>query len=214
MLENLAQLLQSFFINYGSLGVFLGSIIEEIIAPIPSTLVILGSSMFMLAGQAININSVINLILNVSIPAAAGMTIGSLVIYGLCYYLGKNFIIKWGKYFTISWKSIENAQKKFEKQNKDSIMLFGVRAIPVIPSVVISAFFGILRYDVKKYIILTFLGGLVRASILGFVGWQFGKVYSEISNEISFLEDIVIIIIIVAIISYFIYKKKFKNKNK
>jgi len=41
MLEGLILGIENVFLNYGALGVFLASIIEEIIAPIPSTLVIM-----------------------------------------------------------------------------------------------------------------------------------------------------------------------------
>lgn len=212
MLESVTSQLQAFFIDYGAIGVFLGSIIEEIIAPIPSTIIILGSSFFILEGQSIGLNSILNLIFNVSLPAALGMTIGSFFIYGLCYYIGKPFITKWGKYLTIRWEDIEKTDEKFQEQTKDELILFGVRAIPIIPSVAISAFCGIIRYDLKKYILITFLGGITRASILGFIGWQFGNVYQKIANQISFLEEIVVIIIVIAAIGYLYYNKKKSKK--
>ncbi len=208
MLENLTHLLQNFFVEYGAIGVFIGSIIEEIIAPIPSTLIILGSSFFILEGQAITTNSIANLIFNVSLPAALGMTIGSLFVYGLCYYIGKPFINRWGKYLAIKWEDIQKTEQKFEEQTKDEILLYGLRAIPVVPSVAISAFCGVIRYDLKKYIIITFLGGLTRATILGFLGWQFGNFYQEIASQISFLEEIVVIIIVFSLIVYILYNKK------
>ncbi len=212
MLEAVTIQLQSFFIEYGAIGVFFGCIIEEIIAPIPSTIIILGSSFFILEGQTIGLNSITNLILNISIPAALGMTIGSLFIYGLCYYIGKPFINKWGKYLAIRWEDIEKTDEKLQNQNKDEVILFGIRAIPIVPSVAISAFCGIIRYDLKKYILITFLGGLVRATVLGFLGWQFGTIYRDISNQISFLEEIVVIIGVIGVIGYILYNKRKKAK--
>lgn len=211
MLEYIIKLLESFFINYGSWGVFIGCIIEEIIAPIPSTIVILGSSMFILDGEIITISSFLKLLLEVSFPAALGMTIGSLFIYFLCYFIGKEFIIKWGKYFTLNWEDFEKTSKRIENQEQTDIFLFGVRAIPIIPSVVISAFCGIIRYDIKKYILITFFGGFIRATILGFIGWQFGSFYDTISNDISSLEEIVLIIIIIGLIAWFIKRKREKK---
>lgn len=214
MLENITSLLQNFFVDYGAIGVFIGSIIEEIIAPIPSTIIILGSSFFILEGQPIAINSIIHLLLNVAIPAGLGMTIGSLVIYGLCYYIGKPFITKWGKYLAINWKDIEKTNEKFQEQTRDELVLYGVRAIPVIPSVAISAFCGVIRYDLKKYILITFLGGLTRATMLGFIGWQFGNVYQEIGDQISFLEEIIVIAIVIGIIGYVLYNKRKSEQSK
>ena len=213
MLESIAIQLQSFFVEYGAIGVFFANMIEEIIAPIPSTIVILGSSFFILEGQAISIDSIITLILNISIPTALGVTTGSLFIYGFCYYIGKPFIEKWGKYLWIKWEDIEEMEKRFEKSSSDEILLFLSRATPILPSVAIGAFCGIIRYDLKKYIIITLLGGFTKATIIGFLGWQFGNIYQEIASKISFLEEIGIVIIVIGIIAYFIYNKK-KQSNR
>lgn len=212
MLETITNPLQSFFIEYGAIGVFLGSIIEEIIAPIPSTIVILGSSFFILEGQSIGLNSILDLFLKIAIPASLGMTLGSLVIYGLCYYIGKPFINKWGKYLAIKWEDIEKTEEKFQEQTKDDLILYGIRALPIVPSVAINAFCGIIRYNLKKYLIITLLGVLTRTIILGFLGWQFGNFYQEIANQISFLEELVVIIIIISLIGYIIYNKQKTKK--
>ncbi len=198
--------------DYGSLGVFLGSLIEEIIAPIPSTLVILGSSFFIMQGVPIGLESVFSLILYVSIPAALGLTMGSLFLYAIGYFIGKPFISRWGKYLGFSWDDLEKTQEKFAESKNDDIALFSLRAIPVVPSIAISTFCGIIRYKIKNYIVITFLGSIVRASILGFLGWQFGRFYESIADKIAIYEDIVIIGLIIAIIAYIIYKK-FGNKS-
>jgi membrane protein DedA with SNARE-associated domain len=197
--------------DYGSLGVFLGSFIEEIIAPIPSTLVILGSSFFIMQGVPISLESVFSLIIYVSIPAALGLTLGSLFLYAIGYFIGKPFITRWGKYMGFSWDDVEKTQQKFAESKNDDIALFSLRAIPVVPSIAISTFCGIIRYKIKNYIFITFLGSIVRASILGFLGWQFGRFYESIADTIAIYEDIVIIGLIIAIVAYIIYKK-FGNK--
>ena len=189
----------------------MASIIEEIIAPIPSTMVIMGTSFIVLKGTMITPGAFFSLFINVVLPAALGVTIGSLFVYAIAYFAGKPFLERWGKYLGISWEDIEKAENKFEKSNSDTIVLFGVRAIPIIPSVAISAFCGFIRFNVKEYIIITFLGTLVRASILGFIGWQFGSLYQTAANEISYIEEISLSIIIIIAIVYIIYKKKSKK---
>lgn len=203
--------LQNFFIDYGSLGVFLGCFIEEVIAPIPSTLIILGSSFFMMQGVPISIESVFSLILYVAIPAAAGMTLGSLFLYAIGYYIGKPFITRWGKYMGFSWENVEQTRTKFAESKNDDIALFSLRAIPIVPSIAISTFCGIIRYELKNYITITFLGSIVRATILGFIGWQFGRFYMKIADQLAIYEDIIIILFIIVIIGYFLYIKFVKN---
>ena len=204
--------LENILIVYGPLGVFIASIIEEIIAPIPSTLVIMGTSFIVLKGVSISPDAFLKLFINIVLPASLGVTIGSLIIYTIVYFAGKPFLERWGKYLGVSWEDIEKAEKKFENSRSDEILLFIVRAVPIIPSIAISAFSGFIRFDLKKYIIITFLGTLVRAFILGFIGWQFGSLYQTAANEISNIEEISLTLIIIALITYFIYKKKFSKE--
>lgn len=207
MFEELILYLESILLAYGPLGVFLGSIIEEIIAPIPSTLVIMGTSFIILKGAVISLETVYSLFINVVLPASVGVTLGSLFIYGLAYYLGKELIDRWGKYLGVSWENIEKAQDKFEESSSDEIILFVVRALPVVPSVAVNVFSGFLRYNLKKFVIITFLGTLVRAFILGFLGWQFGSFYQTIATEISYLEEISVAVIVIGLIIYFLWGK-------
>jgi membrane protein DedA with SNARE-associated domain len=175
MLDQIISQLQTIIISYGAMGLFIGGIVKEFI-PIPSTAIILGSSFLLLKGQAITINSILNLLFIVAIPVSVGMTIGAIITYIPCFYIGKPFITKWGRYISLKWEDIEKMDKKFENKTTDHIILYLIRATPIIPSIILSAFCGIIRYDLKKYIIITFLGGLTRAIIFGIIGWQFGNV--------------------------------------
>lgn len=213
MFEEIILYLESVLLAYGSLGVFLGSIVEEIIAPIPSTLVIMGTSFIILQGAAISPETIFSLFINVVLPASVGVTIGSLLIYTLAYYLGKELIDRLGKYLGVSWENIEKAQSKFEESRSDEVVLFILRALPVVPSIAINVFCGFVRYDLKKFVVITFLGTLIRAFILGFLGWQFGSLYQTISTKISYLEEISVVVIILSIIIYFLYEKYKKRDN-
>ena len=163
--------------DYGAFGLFLGGLIKEFI-PIPSTAIIIGSSFLLLKDQFIDINSILSLFFIIAIPVALGMTIGSLITYLPCFYIGKPFINRWGKYLSLRWEQVEKIEEKFENNSRDYLILYIIRTTPVIPSIAISAFCGVIRYDLKKYLLITFLGGLTRAMIFGFIGWQFGNLYS------------------------------------
>lgn len=196
---------------YGPLGIFIASIVEEIIAPIPSTLVIMSTSFLMFKGTVISADSIFKLFTSIVIPASAGVTIGSLLVYSIGYFLGKPFLERWGKFLGVSWADIEKAQDKFKSSSSDDLLLFILRAIPIVPSVAISVFCGFIRFDLKNYLIITFLGTLIRAFILGFIGWQFGSMYQTAAAEISYLEEIGLAVIIFVVAVYLIYQKKFKK---
>jgi membrane protein DedA with SNARE-associated domain len=210
VLEGILLGIQNFFLNYGALGVFLASIIEEIIAPIPSTLVIMGSSFLILKGYPLTADSIVRLLVYVVLPASAGVTVGSLFVYALGYFLGSPFIKRWGKYMGVSWEDIEKAEGRFSSGQSDNLILFTLRAVPVVPSVAISIFCGFIRYRLRDYIIFTLLGSLVRGFILGILGWQFGMFYLEISQQISFLEELVLLLLVV-VLAIYLYRKKLKK---
>ncbi len=213
MLAELTVFLEKFIITYGSWGIFLGSILEEIIAPIPSTAVIMGSSFFIMKNSQISLQAFEMLLINIALPAAAGVTIGSLLIYGIVYYAGKSFVGRWGKYLGLSWEEIEKTEEKYSQNNLMELSIFTARALPIVPSIVISAFCGFIKYDLKKYITITFLGTLVKSFILGFMAWQFGSLYGTIESEIGLSEEIVVAVLVIALIALIVYKKYRKGQN-
>ncbi|MDP3622443.1 MAG: VTT domain-containing protein [Methanobacteriaceae archaeon] len=210
MLAELTTLIQNFIINYGSSGIFLASILEQIIAPIPSTAVIMGSSFVIMGNSPVSLFSLEKLFLFIALPVAFGVTIGALIIYGVVYKIGKPFVDKWGKFFGLSWEEIEKTEEKYSKSNSLLLFLFITWAVPIFPSVVISAFCGFIKFDIKKYIYVTFLGTLVKAFVLGFVAWQFGSLYSSLGPKMGISEDLVLIGLIIALIVIIIYKKRKK----
>jgi len=191
----------------------LASIIEEIIAPIPSTLVIMGSSFLILKGYPIAVDSMMRLLIYVVLPASAGVTLGSLFVYAIGYFLGSPFIKRWGKYMGVSWDDIEKAEGRFSQGKSDNLILFILRAVPVVPSVAISIFCGFIRYRLRDYIMFTFLGSLVRGFVLGILGWQFGMLYLEISQQISFLEELVLLVLVIALAVYLYWRKTKKGSS-
>lgn len=201
-------ILEQFFMNNGALGVFLGSILEQIIAPIPSSVVVLGSSFLIMKGDIFSLGAMETLFLNVVIPAATGVTLGSLVYYGLSYKIGTPFIERAGKYLGVSVDDVQGVEKRVKESHYENLFLFFARCLPIIPSIAISLFCGLIKYPLKNYLIITFFGALVQATILAVVGWQVGNVYITLADQISFLNDIIAIIIVLGIIFYIIKKKR------
>ena len=208
MLESVYHYITNFFLNYGALGILLSSFIEEVIAPIPSSIVILTASFILLYGQEITLALILKLILVIGIPAALGMTVGSIIIYLVVYSLGKPFIDKYGLFLNLKWEDIVKFNEKFGTRNANDMFLFISRATPILPSVVVNAFYGTIRYDFKKFIILTFIGSLIKSVVMGFIGWHFGFIYQKLNEKISHFEEIGLIILILSIILYIIYKQK------
>ncbi|TAL48884.1 hypothetical protein EPN83_02915 [Patescibacteria group bacterium] len=201
MIESLVTFLQTHLIPLGAVGVFLASFIEEVIAPIPSAFVLLASGFLFLAGLK-GFVLFQTLVFKIALAAAAGLTLGSLVIYGLSYFLGKPFIERWGKWLDVSWDAIQKTEERFAKGPGDELFLFFSRSIPIIPSVVITAFSGLIRIPLRTYILWSFLGTIVRASILAFLGYKVGGFYETYIATINRFENVIILISLLAAIVF------------
>lgn len=211
MINTLIATIEHILVPLGAKGIFAAAIIEEVVAPIPSALVQMGGGFFLLGGSPISLSSLLSLFLQVVLPAALGVTFGSLFVYGLAYWLGKPFLMKWGKWLGLSWADIEKAEAKFTKGYADELLLFGLRCVPIIPSVAISAFCGLIRFPLRTYLIFSLLGTLVRASGLGFIGWQAGHLYREMAAYINRVEEVVGLglgLILLILVGYLVYKSK------
>lgn len=192
MIESLISYLHIHIIPLGAMGVFIAALVQEIFPPIPSALVILASGFIFLTG--INgLDALLIIFFKISIPAAIGITLGSLLIFALSYLLGKPFIDRYGKLIGIFWFDIEKLEKWMERGIRDDMIIFISRAIPIIPSIVIGASAGLLRLPLRTYIISSFLGSLVRSFILGILGWQIGNLYVKYSLVISRLENYIFV---------------------
>ncbi len=211
MIATLLQFIQTALIPLGAWGVFLASFIEEVVAPIPSALVITLSG-FVFLGGPLSWHTLWVLCMVVALPAACGVTVGSLFVYGIAYGFGKPVLVRWGKWLGLSWADVERLQKKFEVSTNDELALFILRTLPIVPSVAISAFFGLVRFDSKKYVLYSFLGTYIRALILGVVGWQVGTLYVAYADLISRFEKIVWVVLVGGLVAYIVYRLRTQKK--
>jgi len=184
---------------FGALGLFGAAIAEEIIAPIPSPFIMMAGGFLFLKGS-LSWNLVSTLFFKVSLPIAFGVTLGSLVIFYIAYMSGKPVLLRYGKWFGLSWNDLERAEKHFEKGYRDELTVFIMRAVPIIPSVAIAALCGLVRMNLRTYIIYTFLGTLVRSSVLAVLGWQFGSLYMQYADKISHVENTILIVLAVCFV--------------
>lgn len=185
MFADLVTQISPLIATYGTVGVFFIAIIEEVVAPVPSSLVLVAAGFFLLPAAAPFGILMGKLFLNVVLPASAGLTIGSLLVYSVAYLGGKAAIVRFGRFFGVTWNRLEQAEAKFIAGHADELILFVLRAIPIIPNFLVSGVAGIVRYDVKKFIILTLLGSMVRAFLMGLIGWSVGEAYTAYVNKIS-----------------------------
>jgi len=216
MIEKIIAYIQPIIVEYGALGVFLATLLEEIIAPIPSPLVSLMAGFFLLpSGEKALIEIVWQALFIIALPVAFGITIGSIAIYGIGYIGGKPAIEKSKKWLGLKWSDIEKMESKLIRGSGDEIMLFALRLMPIVPGAAISGFCGIVRYPLKNFAVVTFLGSFTRALLLGIVGWYAGDAYTTYSEIISKTEKYLFVILVVLAIFFlarFYVKRKKQRK--
>jgi len=212
LIENTVSFLESILINHGFLGVFFSFFVAQVIAPIPTELLTMATG-FLFLGNSLSLDFFNILIFSIGIPAALGTTIGSIFIYYIGYFLGKPFVEKWGKFFSLSWKQVEKIQAKFEKSHIDETALFSLRAVPFFPMVSVSFVSGLIRFKLKPYLVFTFLGTFVRVIMLAVLGWQVGELYKTYAVLIKSLERIGLLLILVLLVVFIIYRFKKGKQN-
>lgn len=217
MVETLVTTIVGWVTQLGFMGVFYGSLLEEFFYVIPSSIVQLSAGAILLGGNTFSWGLVLKSILLIGLPASVGVMVGSLPYYALGYFGGKLAIDKWGKWLGISWGSVEELDKKFSKTWWDDLVFIGLRALPILPSVLLSVGPGVLRMSIRTYLIGSLIGTLIRASVLGFVGALLGSQADGISSIFEKAQNIglLILVITVVVVVWFWWrnrKRKVKGK--
>jgi len=188
---------------------FLGALIEEIIAPIPSPIV-----MTLAGSLAAANNSTFLFLVFLALTGSIGKTIGAYVIYFIADKAENVVIEKFGKFIGVNQKDVERISSKLNSGTRDDLVLSLLRAIPIVPTAPVSVVCGLIKIRLKTYLTATFLGTLVRNVIYLYLGFTSLNAVENINSEIDSLEKFgyAIVLILVGIIFFFIYKQKKKSE--
>ncbi len=198
MIDNLLIMLSSAIEHVitvlGPWGVSLLMAIESCNIPLPSEAIMPFAGILVAKG-----------IMNFHIAAifgAIGCVIGSIPSYYLGYWGGRPFVEKYGKYFLVSKKDLEDADKWVDKYGDWAFFI--CRMLPVVRTF-ISLPAGILRARKRTFFTLTFLGSLIWCYVLVYVGVKMGE-NMEALKHIWHKFDAVIIIVCFILGCLYIYK--------
>lgn len=198
--------------KFGSWGVFFAGIIEQIIVPIPSPIVPMGGGFFLVKKGIPTLLAFKEVIFKVALPFSLGSTLGATMVF-LIAYKGAMFLIdRFEKFFGFGQKDVEKLKKKYFKGSADEMTIFLLMAIPVIPSVLVSAVCGMMQIPPPEFYLFTFLGLAVRGIVLGMLGWWFGEAYVQIAEGMNRLESLFFIVIGVLVVGLLYWG--YKNRDK
>jgi len=184
---------------------FLGALVEEVIAPIPSPVVMTLAGSFAAAEQ----QSILYLLF-LALVGTIGKTIGMFVVYIISRTFENVVTNKFGKFVGITDKQVEKISAKLGKGWKDNVALFLLRAAPIVPTAPVSIVAGLLRLDLKSYLISSAAGVFVRNVFYLYLGFTSVGALEKINDNLDSLETIgyVIILLGIGVIVFYIWKKR------
>ncbi|MCW5875451.1 MAG: VTT domain-containing protein [Anaerolineales bacterium] len=180
--------------------------VEEVIAPIPSPLVMtLAGSLAASAGHPVLYLGWLAVIGGIS------KTLGSWVVYILAD-LGEDIVLgRFGKYLGISSAEVEGFGAHLNKGRRDGLVIFLLRAIPIIPTAPVSLVAGLIKLNLRSYLLYTLLGTLVRNVLYLYFGYTSLQAATSVSEGFESMEGIgyfVLALMMAAGIAYFYYLRK------
>ncbi len=189
--------------------VFIASFVEEVVAPIPSPTVML------LAGSFAKVQEYsLFMLLVLSIIGAVGKTIGALVVYVITDKAEDVVMHKFGTFFNVTHEDVEAFGKKLGNGLKDYAMLTTLRALPFMPSVVVSVGSGLLKVPIRLFIISTFVGTIIRDGIYLYAGYIGAQALTAFVHQSTSFETYVELVVVATVLGFLGYRMIQKRKSR
>jgi len=189
----------------GYAGIFFLMMLESMVVPVPSELVMPFAGFLVAQG---NFNFIL-----VIVASSLGSITGSLIFYYIGKTGGHTLVEKYGKYVLVNTEDIKKTEEWFNKRGE--LTIFIARLIPVVRHL-ISLVAGVGKMNVRKFTLYTILGATLWNSILTYLGFILGQHWNEVSQYVEELDIIIVILLIVGVL-YFAYRhitRKKKNQAK
>ncbi|MGX2984668.1 DedA family protein [Helicobacter sp. 23-1048] len=169
-----------FIVNFigaaGYFGIFAMMFLESSFIPFPSEVLMIPAGYLAYKGE-------MNIIIAV-LCGIGGSLAGGLFNYYLAVAFGREFLIRFGKYFFFTQASMEKMESYFAKHGEISTfvgrLIMGVRQYISLPA-------GLARMNLAKFCIYTSLGAGIWVIILSALGYYIGHIFGqgfEVSNII------------------------------
>jgi membrane protein DedA with SNARE-associated domain len=192
-----------YFVRYAALHlplegfVFIGSFLEEVVSPIPSALIMgVAGSVALMRDEALWYLLLLALVGNI------GKTLGAWIYYFLGDKLEDLFIPKATKWFGIRHEDLENIGKRFVGHHwKDGGVLFLLRIFPPFPTTPVSIAAGIIKMDIRVFLIATYAGNFFKDLLYLYIGYAGIAKLHTLWRRIDDMKMIVDVAVIIAVLA-------------
>jgi membrane protein DedA with SNARE-associated domain len=179
----------------GYIGILVGMTMESIGLLVPSEVVMPFAGFVAWEGKLT--------LIGVALAGTVGSLAGSLIAYYIGLWGGRPLLERYGKYVLIRKSELDRAHAWFEKYGDSAIFIS--RLLPVLRTF-ISYPAGIVRMDVKRFSLYTFLGQFVFCLALAYVGFLLGPHWPEIERSFVYL-NVLVVASIIGLLGYLIYHR-------
>ncbi len=200
--EALSGIFTSIISSFGYFGVFLLMVLESMIFPVPSELVMPFAGFLISAGRFT--------FFGIFFVSSIASLFGSWISYLIGKNLGRDFLVKYGKYFLLSHHHLDLTDRFFAKFGSWAVFLS--RFIPIIRHL-ISIPAGIAHMPLRRFLFHTFLGATIWNMFLVFLGFTL-KEHWNVIQTYSHQLDIIMGVVLVCALGYFIYHQIQKRRSR
>ena len=198
ILSSLTNFIINTISNSGYLGIFFLMVAESALIPIPSEVIMPFSGYLVSTGK---FNAIF-----VILAGSIGNLIGSWIAYFVGLRLGREFILRYGKYVLLKKSHLELTESYFTKYGDRSTFIS--RLLPAIRTY-ISLPAGVANMNLKKFSIYTIAGSLIWNTMLTYVGIKLGSEWTNIRQYSDYIDAAVVVGAIIVII---VFVKKYRKE--
>ncbi len=185
------QLVTDLYDAVGYVGVAVWVVIESVIIPIPSEIVLpfagflaaFPNAIEPLTGRPWSLPLII-------VAGTIGATVGALVAYAIGYFGGRPLLLRWGRYLLIDPEDLAKTEAWFERYGH--LAAFLGRLAPVVRSLVSFAA-GIARMPLLPFVVFTALGSAIWTTGLVTAGFLLGENWEAIIGVLKSWEDVMLV---------------------
>ncbi len=198
--------------TYGAWSVFAGVIIESVIVPIPSPLVIMGAGFILISPELSFTGALTPILLLIVLPGATGSTLGAFIGYGIGFWGGKPLVERWKGFLGLEWREVDAFQRRLRGSHVKATIFF-LRALPIGPLSLISAAAGFVRLSPVTFTLWTLYGSIPRCLLLAYLGWGIGDAYHRLAHGIDRVETLLSLSIVLLLIGLIVWLRRRVRKS-
>lgn len=181
-----------------SVFAFVGSIVDEVFAILPSPFIPLtAGSLAVKQGEAFVI------LFWLAFTGTVGKTLATVITYYLADKFEDVFTkSKLGKILGLSKDELERYGKYFDGTKKDEVVMIILRALPFIPTLPVSVLAGVIKLNLKSFLITTFIGTYIRFMFYLILAYEGVKKYEGLLDTLDTTNKIFEVVIVLAVLGW------------